>query len=134
MYLHSFPESKRILLSSLPRSGSTWVLKALEKAPNTVGVMEPDHLGDLGLGNNGMHPYFGRGVDRVPEAYIRVFERAFDGKTSEKFNLSKRYLRQKSRNISASICQKKNVVVKSLYSVANTERWPRFFEQQYPIL
>ena len=109
----------RILLTSLPRSGSTWVFKALEQASGTLGVFEPDHLDDLGLGENGMHPYLGH--DDYDIDYLRIYERAFSGKGSKNFSLSKSYLKQLTQNAKVSINPPKCVIIKSVYSVANTE-------------
>ena len=109
-----------ILLTSLPRSGSTWVLRVLERANGIAGVFEPDHLDIYKIGKSGMHTYL-RPTDVRPE-YKLLFQSAFKGcKKPDKhcnrggvITLSKNFMR------SAGL-DRRRIVVKSVFSLHNTE-------------
>jgi len=110
--------NKPILLTSLPRSGSTWVLKVLSSAPGIVSFFEPDHLDMAGLGTNGMHPYI-RGND-PDEGYFNLYNRIFKGRPYRPFTFSQGYFLH-YLNAFQSFLPNRTVLVKSVYSLPNIE-------------
>lgn len=109
-------KKKPIIIFGLPRSGTTWLAKTLEKAPGIQYLVEPDNEGTTFLGyyyKRGLErfPYFRKGEN--PESYLKLFERALFGdyisKSSSRnnwlfksnlisLNLVKRRLAKKQKN------------------------------------
>ena len=122
----------KILLTSLPRSGSTWVLSCLSQAKGVVPVFEPDYLGDHGLGANGMHPYIP--VDKEDQAYEKIYADAFAGRKKIPVSLSRVYVERTAKNLKTRFVAPKHVVVKTVYSLANTEWIYRRFRPKVVLL
>ena len=116
----------KILLTSLPRSGSTWALKMLSIQKDVLGVFEPDHLDDAGIGENGMHPYINQ--NNAPDSYHKMYDDIFSGhlypNASRKNGILEggiRTLKSHSKKLSSLYPRKKNLIIKSVYSLHNTE-------------
>lgn len=122
-----------VLLTSLPRSGSTWVLRVLEQAPHTLAVFEPDHLDINGLGTNGVHPYI-RAESEWPE-YEAIYRGAFRGEKREPSILAINALRRKIQRAAYRFSPKQpRVIVKTVFSLHNTEWIVRRFSPAVVIL
>lgn len=122
-----------ILLTSLPRSGSTWVLRVLEQAPKLVGLFEPDHLDINGIGRNGMHPYLKANAEW--REYESMYRAAFDGISRPTSYMSKAGATAFARNIMrSSRIDRRRVIVKSVYSLHNTQWLSKRFNSRVVIL
>ena len=107
-----------ILLTSLPRSGSTWVMKILSASNEVVSFHEPDHLHVWGIGEPGMHPY--HPVDNDDNDYMSMYGRIFMGAPYREPTVSRGYLSHKWKCMKYKF-SKKRLLVKSVYSIHNTE-------------
>ncbi len=112
-------DSKPILITSLPRSGSTWILRVIAAADRTLPMMEPDHLGEWHHGENGIHPYLR--VNKEDKKYFHIYNEAFLGRTQRPFSFTKGYVGHLIRQFKSYSLRDKRVVVKTVYSLANTE-------------
>ena len=73
----------RILLAGLPRSGTTWAERAMQKALRTATVTEPDNEDNFAYAikakaSLGRYPILSPGDD-PPAEYLRLWEGAFRG-------------------------------------------------------
>lgn len=124
--------SRKILLTSLPRSGSTWVLRMLGVGGHVVGLHEPDHLDVAGLGEAGMHPYANDCPDI--DAYHAMYSKIFRGTVPTASAFSRagvRALKSKVRSLKPGA---QTLIVKSVFSLHNTEWIAREFSPQVVVL
>ncbi len=102
----------------------------------SAGVLplhEPDHLGDLGVGENGMHPYLR--LDQEDVAYRRVYDRAFAGVPIVPFKPNRDWLIAQRRNIEMRLFGSgRRVLVKTVFSLANTEWLARRYAPKVVVL
>nr|WP_255534317.1 sulfotransferase [Thiohalobacter sp. COW1] len=108
-----------ILLTSMPRSGSTWCMKILAKSGNVCAMMEPDHLDVWGLGDKGMHPHVDVEMENRP--YEQIYKAGFSGHTRRRMSPSRGYLAHVRREFTQYMQPARRVILKSVYSLANTE-------------
>ena len=109
-----------VLLTSLPRSGSTWVLNILQRADNVIPFHEPDHLDVIGAGEKGLHPYLADTGD--VDRYYKVYQSIFKGRPYVPPSMSKSYLFHYFRVLQTYLPSGKIILIKSVYSILNT-RW-----------
>jgi hypothetical protein len=118
--------AKRILLTSLPRSGSTWVLKMLSVQPRVLSVHEPDHLDVVGIGNRGMHPYVNEHNESSP--YYEMYAKIFRGQAlpiisgGQSIHRILRRLIYRHYLVLRSLSPvEQTLIIKSVFSLHNTE-------------
>lgn len=122
-----------ILLTSLPRSGSTWTHKVLEQAPGIFGLFEPDHLDVYGLGTPGMHPYLAQG--ETWPGYQRMFANALRGIHTPARRFSRKGARVSASNqLRRARLDRRRVLLKSVFSLHNTLWLADNFELQVVVL
>ena len=108
-------------------------MKVLATGAGTHAMFEPDHLNVWGLGMSGMHPYLP--VDQDDADYENIYTRAFQGSTFRPFTLSRGYLRHVMREAKAMLpSDNRRVLVKSVYSILNTEWLCKRFRPRVVVL
>lgn len=108
-----------ILMTSLPRSGSTWTAKIICKAPSIKLNFEPDRLHLWGIAKKGLHRYIP--VDEENPVYENVYRQAFNGFQHPPKPFSGAYFRRIGNRVLRPLQPKQRVLVKSVHSLVNVE-------------
>lgn len=122
---------KPILLTGLPRSGSTWVLRILGAAKCVIPFHEPDHLEEHGIGKKGMHLYVNK--DQNDIQYYSLYDSIFKGRTYQPVSLTKACLFHYLKYIQ-SYLPNRVILVKSVFTLHNTDWIYKNFQPRVVIL
>lgn len=120
-----------ILLSSLPRSGSTWVMKMLEASGELTAFHEPDHLNQWSVGDGGMHPYIPPAEESAE--YYSMYKKVFSGVSFRRAVPTRQFFDQLMRMARVKVLRKR-VLVKSVYNLHNLEWISNRFDVRVVIL
>lgn len=112
-------QDKPILLTSLPRSGSTWAFNILGQAKNVVPLREPDRLAQIEIGKKGMHLYIRK--DQKDDLYYLVYNKIFKGRPDILPSFGSRGRVDHYYKLLKSYLPKSRILVKSCFSIHNTE-------------
>jgi len=129
---HKLKNDETILLTSLPRSGSTWVLRVLGASDNVIPFHEPDHLDVIGVGRRGMHSYIGK--NNKQDRYYKVYQPILKGRPYLPLSISKNYLLHASKVLQSYLPYRKKILIKSVFSLLNTEWIYKHFSPRVVIL
>jgi hypothetical protein len=104
----------------------------LSAKPTVVGIHEPDHLDVVGIGDGGMHPYINERNET--SAYYQMYARIFRGMMPVPFGPTKEYFAELWRRRGFLTPADQTLVVKSVFSLHNTEWIYRNFSPRVVIL
>lgn len=104
-------------------------MKVLSKTGDVCAMMEPDHLDVWGLGERGMHPHIDAEIEH--RAYEKIYKTGFSGHTKRQVALNRGYLVYLRREFMQYVQPGRRVILKSVYSLANTE-W--IYERFRPVV
>ncbi len=121
-----------ILMTSLPRSGSTWTAKVMGEAPGVRLNFEPDRLHLWGLAHKGQHRYIP--PDAEDPNYENVYRSAFAGFAHPAKPLTTAHLRRLFYQATTPFRFNQRVLVKSVHSLLNVEWIYVKFQPQVVIL
>ena len=108
-------------------------MRILATASGVLTLFEPDHLNVWGFGQSGMHPYIP--ADQEHPNYERIYTRAFQGRTYRPFTPTRGYLQHLARQLKALYpAQDRRILVKTVYSITNTEWLCRRFMPRVVVL